>query len=253
MAAPLIAAGIMAGASLLGAGIQSYSQSKAAEKEREDRQAAAAQLLQQGQLTQAEYNAIVGQINQYYNSRPSLGSAGDINKYREAIANYNPEDYVADVGDFNDVYSKTKEDFINPYYSRIIGDTANTIQHSAAGAGLGRGTGAALNIAKGTAEKSDELYRTAMSDYQNDRNFAYQQFTDAIRNNQARLDALRSGTEYKMGLQGNLAQDYVNTQDARQSDLLKAQQDRLASKQAYDTAIVRTLLRRKYGRNLYKR
>jgi len=253
MAAPLIAAGIMAGASLLGAGIQSYSQSKAAEKEREDRQAAAAQLLQQGQLTQAEYNAIVGQINQYYNSRPSLGSAGDINKYREAIANYNPEDYVADVGDFNDVYSKTKEDFINPYYSRIIGDTANTIQHSAAGAGLGRGTGAALNIAKGTAEKSDELYRTAMQDYTQDRNFAYQQFTDAIRNNQARLDALRSGTEYKMGLQGNLAQDYVNTQDARQSDLLKAQQDRLASKQAYDTAIVRTLLRRKYGRNLYKR
>ena len=77
-----------------------------------------------------------------------------------------------------------------------------------------------------------------MSDYQNDRNFAYQQFTDAIKNNQARLNALRSGTEYKMGLQGNLAQDYVNTQDARQSDLLKAQQDRLASKQAYDTAIV---------------
>jgi type II secretory pathway pseudopilin PulG len=238
MAAPLIAAGIMAGASLLGAGIQSYSQSKAAEKEREDRQAAAAQLLQQGQLTQAEYNAIVGQINQYYNSRQSLGSAGDINKYREAIANYNPEDYVADVGDFNDVYSKNKEDFINPYYSRIIGDTANTIQHSAAGAGLGRGTGAALNIAKGTAEKSDELYRTAMQDYTQDRNFAYQQFTDAIKNNQARLNALRSGTEYKMGLQGNLAQDYINTQDARQSDLLKAQQDRLASKQAYDTAIV---------------
>ena len=238
MAAPLIAAGIMAGASLLGAGIQSYSQSKAAEKEREDRQAAAAQLLQQGQLTQAEYNAIVGQINQYYNSRPSLGSAGDINKYREAIANYNPEDYVADVGDFNDVYSKTKEDFINPYYSRIIGDTANTIQHSAAGAGLGRGTGAALNIAKGTAEKSDELYRTAMQDYTQDRDFAYQQFTDAIKNNQARLNALRSGQEYKMGLQGNLAQDYINTQDARQSDLLKAQQDRLNSKQAYDTAIV---------------
>lgn len=238
MAAPLIAAGIMAGASLLGAGIQSYSQSKAAEKEREDRQAAAAQLLQQGQLTQAEYNAIVGQINQYYNSRPSLGSAGDINKYREAIANYNPEDYVADVGDFNDVYSKTKEDFINPYYSRIIGDTANTIQHSAAGAGLGRGTGAALNIAKGTAEKSDELYRTAMQDYTQDRDFAYQQFTDAIKNNQARLNALRSGTEYKMGLQGNLAQDYINTQDAHQSDLLKAKQDRLASKQAYDTAIV---------------
>ena len=238
MAAPLIAAGIMAGASLIGAGIQSYSQSKAAEAEREAREQAAKQLRAQGQLTDNEYRQVIDSINAYYAQRKGISNAGDIDAYRNAIADYNPEDYVADVGDFNNVYSKTKEDFINPYYSRIIGDTANTIQHSAAGAGLGRGTGAALNIAKGTAEKSDELYRTAMSDYQNDRNFAYQQFTDAIKNNQARLNALRSGTEYKMGLQGNLAQDYVNTQDARQSDLLKAQQDRLASKQAYDTAIV---------------
>lgn len=242
MAAPLIAAGIMAGSSLLGAGIQAYSQSKAAEAEREAREKAAKQLLSQGQLTNSEYNQIIQSINDYYTNRQGLSKASDINDYRNAISDYNPEDYAADyaadVGDFNNVYSKTKEDFINPYYSRIIGDTANTIQHSAAGAGLGRGTGAALNIAKGTAEKSDELYRTAMQDYQNDRDFAYQQFTDAIKNNQARLNAIRSGTEYKMGLQGNLAQDYVNTQDARQSDLLKAQQDRLASKQAYDTAIV---------------
>lgn len=236
MAAPLIAAGIIAGASLLGAGIQSYSQSKAAEEEREAREKAAKQLLAQGQLTDNEYRQVINSINAYYNNRRSLGSVGDINAYRQAIADYNPEDYVADVGEFN--FDKTKEDYINPYYSRIIGDTANTIQHSAAGAGLGRGTGAALNIAKGTAEKSDELYRTAMMDYQDDRDFAYQQFTDAIKNNQARLNALRSGQEFKMGLQGNLAQDYINTQDARQSDLLKAQQDRLASKQAYDTAIV---------------
>lgn len=237
MAAPLIAAGIMAGASLLGAGIQSYSQSKAAEAEREAREQAAKQLRAQGQLTDNEYRQVIDSINTYYAQRKGISNAGDVDAYRNAIADYNPDNYVADVGNFNDVYSKTKEDFINPYYSRIIGDTANTIQHSAAGAGLGRGTGAALNIAKGTAEKSDELYRTAMMDYQDDRDFAYQQFTDAIKNNQARLNALRSGTEYKMGLQGNLAQDYVNTQDARQSDILKAQQDRLASRQAYDSAI----------------
>ena len=238
MAAPLIAAGIMAGASLLGAGIQSYSQSKAAEAEREAREQAAKQLRAQGQLTDNEYRQVIDSINAYYAQRKGLSNAGDVDAYRNAITQYNPEDYVADVGDFNSTYTKTKEDFINPYYSRIIGDTANTIQHSAAGAGLGRGTGAALNIAKGTAEKSDELYRTAMMDYQDDRDFAYQQFTDAIRNNQARLNALRSGQEYKLGLQGNLAQDYVSTQDAHQSDILKAQQDRLASRQAYDTAIV---------------
>jgi len=241
MAAPLIAAGIMAGASLLGAGIQSYSQSKAAEAEREAREQAAKQLRAQGQLTDNEYRQVIDSINTYYDQRKGISNAGDVDSYRQALADElgKPEDYyAADVGDFSKEYTKTKEDFINPYYSRIIGDTANTIQHSAAGAGLGRGTGAALNIAKGTAEKSDELYRTAMQDYTQDRNFAYQQFTDAIRNNQARLDAIRENNQYRIGLQGNLAQDYVNTQDARQSDLLKAQQDRLAYKQAYDTAIV---------------
>lgn len=236
MAAPLIAAGIIAGSSLIGSGIQSYYGNKAAEQERKDRKRAADQLRQQGQLTDNEYNQIINSIDSYYANRQGLGKASDINEYRQALADYNPEDYVSDVKDFN--FDKSKEDYINPYYSRIIGDTANTIQHSAAGAGLGRGTGAALNIAKGTAEKSDELYRTAMQDYNNDRDFAYQQFTDAIRNNQSRLNALREGTQYKMGLQGNLAQDYINTQDTRQADLIKAQQDRMAAKQAYDTAIV---------------
>lgn len=234
--APVIAAGIMAGTSLLGSALQSNAQSKAAEAERKARAEAAARLREQGQLTNAEYQRIISDINSYYDMRPSLGNQGDINAYRSAIAEYNPEDYAADVGEFK--FDKTKEDYLNPYYSRIIGDTANTIQHSAAGAGLGRGTGAALNIAKGTAEKSDELYRTAMQDYTQDRDFAYQQFTDAIRNNQNRLNAIREGKQYKLGLQGNLAQDYVNTLDARQSDLMKAQQDKLASKQAYDTAIV---------------
>lgn len=233
--APVIAAGIMAGTSLLGSALQSNAQSKAAEAERKARAEAAARLREQGQLTNAEYQRIISDINSYYDMRPSLGNQGDINAYRSAIAEYNPEDYAADVGEFK--FDKTKEDYLNPYYSRIIGDTANTIQHSAAGAGLGRGTGAALNIAKGTAEKSDELYRTAMQDYTQDRDFAYQQFTDAIRNNQNRLNAIREGKQYKLGLQGNLAQDYVNTLDARQSDLMKAQQDKLASKQAYDTAI----------------
>ena len=234
---PLIAAGIGAAATLGGAAISSYYSNKAAEAELEAKKAAANQMLQNGAITQTEYNHLYDQINAYYANRGSLGTAQDVNAYKQAIASYNPEDYVADVGNFNDEYTKTKEDFINPYYSRIIGDTANSIQHSAAGAGLGRGTGAALNIAKGVSEKSDELYRTAMQDYNTDRQFAYQQYQDRISNNQARLNALNSAAQYKIGLQGSLASDYYNTMDARQSDLMKAQQDKLNSKAAYDTAI----------------
>ena len=233
---PLIAAGVMAAGSIAGSAISSYYSNKAAEAEREDRKAAARTLQQQGALTQNEYNNIINEIDSYYNKRGSLGSAQDVNAYKQAIADYKPEDYAADVGDFS--YDKTKEDFLNPYYSRIIGDTANSIQHSAAGAGLGRGTGAALNIAKGVSEKSDELYRTALQDYNTDRNFAYKQYQDRIANNQARLNALNSATQYKMGLQGTLAQDYYNTMDSRQSDYLKAKQDQMSAKSAYDTAIV---------------
>ena len=94
-----------------------------------------------------------------------------------------------------------------------------------------------MNIAKGVAEKSDDLYRTAMQDYQNERNFQYQKYQDAIRNNQNYLNALREGNEYKIGLQGNLAQDYFNTQDSRMSDILKAQQDKMNAQQTYANAI----------------
>ena len=233
---PLIAAGAMAAGQLAGTAITNYYNDKAAQREADARTKAASQLYQQGKLTDNEYLKTIDSIQQFYDRRTGLGNAGDVNAYRQALSDYNPEDYAADVGEFS--YDKTKEDFLNPYYSRIIGDTANSIQHSAAGAGIGRGTGAALNIAKGTAEKSNELYNTALNEFNTDRDFAYKQYSDAIRNNQARLNALREGTQYKMGLQGDLAQDYINTQDQAFADQMKAQQDRMAAKQAYDTALV---------------
>ena len=234
---PLIVAGAIAGAAgqLGGAAIQGYYADKASEREADARKQAASQLRAQGQITEGQYNELINQINNYYNTRGSLGTQSDVNAYKQAIANYNPEDYAADVGEFN--YGKTKEDFINPYYSAIIGDTANQIQHTAAGAGLGRGTGAALNIAEGVAAKSDELYNTAMNQYNQDRQFEYQKYADAIQNNQNRLNALRTANEYKIGLQGNLAQDYYNTKDSRMSDVLQAQQDRMNAQVGYASAI----------------
>ena len=244
--APVLAAALIgAGASLASSGISAYSNYKSQEAQMKARQQAAAELRQQGQITDREYQKILNDIQSYYTNRGSLGTKDDVNQYKKAIEGYNPEDYAsidysnianADANG-NFVYDKTKEDFLNPYYGRIIGDTANQLQHTAAGAGIGRGTGAALNIAKGVSEKSDELYRTAMQDYQNERNFDYQKFQDAINNNWKQLNALRSGTEYKIGLEGNLAQDYYNTQDSRMSDILKAQQDKLNAQQTYASSI----------------
>ena len=196
---------------------------------------AKAELQRQQTQSANEYGKSQQQLEDYYANRKGIGSASDVNAYRAAIAGYDPNKYVPEETQFE--YDKSQEDFINPYYNKIIGDTAAQIQHSAAGAGLGRGTGAALGIAKGVAEKSDELYKTAADQFNSDRDFTYKTYSDAIANNRARLEALRSGDEFKLGLTGDLAKDYVNTQDERQSDLMKLNQDRMAANQAYGLAM----------------
>lgn len=236
MAWPIVAA-MAAGtiANLYSSHQQTEAQKEAAEKERQSRLASQAQLRAQGKLTQSQYEDTIKDINDYYDSRIGLGSKEDVNKFKSSIEGYDPNDYVYDFGDFN--YDKTKEDFLNPYYNQIISDVAQKAQGSAAGAGMGRSTFAAQNIARAVAQKEDELYKTALQEYNTDRSQAYKEYTDAIIRNQDRLNALREGNQYKMGLEGDLARDYINTQDQRQSDLMKANQDKLASKQAYDLSI----------------
>lgn len=215
---------------------QTEAQKEADENERQARLQAQAQLRAQGRITQSQYEDTIKDINDYYDSRIGLGTKEDVNKFKSSIDGYNPEDYVYDFGDFK--YDKTKEDFLNPYYNQIISDVAQKAQGSAAGAGMGRSTFAAQNIARAVAQKEDELYKTALNEYNTDRSQAYKEYAEAITRNQERLNALRAGTQYKMGLEGDLAKDYIDVQDQRQSDLMKANQDKLNAQREYDLSIV---------------
>ena len=215
---------------------QNKAQKEADENERQARLQAQAQLRAQGRITQSQYEDTIKDINDYYDSRIGLGSKEDVSKYKSSIEGYNPEDYVYDFGDFK--YGKTKEDFLNPYYNQIISDVAQKAQGSAAGAGMGRSTFAAQNIARAVAQKEDELYKTALNEYNTDRSQAYKEYAEAITRNQERLNALRAGDQYKMGLEGDLARDYIDVQDQRQSDLMKANQDKLNAQREYDLSIV---------------
>ena len=100
---PLIIAGAAAGLAgqLGGAAISGYYADKASEREANARKDAANRLLQEGQITDTQYQQLINQINQYYATRGSLGTKQDVNQYKQAIQGYNPEDYVADVGEFN--------------------------------------------------------------------------------------------------------------------------------------------------------
>lgn len=184
-----------------------------------------------------QYGQMMGDIQDFYDQRGSLGTEADANAYRAAIGGYDPNDYIYKRGEFGDTYNKTRDDFLNPNYDKIIGDTAATVQHTAAGAGLGRGSGAATSIADAVVKKNEELYNDAQRAYEADRDFAYKSYSDYAQAMQDALNQKRAATESKIALQGNLAQDYYNTMDNRQADLLKLQQDRMATLANYDAAI----------------
>lgn len=178
-------------------------------------------------------------IGDYYDQRGSLGTAADTEAYRKLVSGYKPEDYVLDLNDPDNqfTYTKTRDDFLNPYMKTIIGDEVAQVQHSAAGAGIGRGSGAAQAIAKAVAERENELYKEAQQEFKDDRNFAYDKYSDYIRNMQENLNQKRAAMDTKISMQGNLANDYYNVMDARQADLIKAQQDKMATAAQYSTAM----------------
>lgn len=230
MVPALIAAGV--GLAQLGGNLYSSY----ADREQKDK---AAKALQNSMAaSNLEYDRMMGDIKDYYAKRGSLGNYEDAMGYKQSVANYDPNNFVYTPDKtFDETFTKTRDDFINPYYSQIIGDMTDQVQHSAAGAGLGRGSGAAAAIAKAVAEKDNELYKEAQQMYQDERNFEYTKYNDAIKNAQERLNQLRAATDTKITMQGNLANDYYSAMDAQQADLLKARQDKLGTAATYSSAM----------------
>lgn len=229
MPIPAIIAGGIAAGNLI-------SNLYSADKEEQSRKEGRSYLQKQAQEANKYYDTMIGDIEDYYKNRGSLGTAQDVADYRAAISGYDPNSFVYTPGEFS--YDKTREDFLNPYYEQIIGDTANRVQHTAAGAGLGRGSGAAEAIATAVAEKNNELFKEAQQEYKDDRNFAYSQYNDYIRNMNDALAQKRAATDTKLTMQGNLAQDYYGVMDAAQADRIKAQQDKMQTGTTYSTAMM---------------
>lgn len=229
---PVAAAAIMAGASLLGNQLNSAAQQEAKEEGRAYLRGAQSQ-------ANSAYSNIINGIGSYYDKRGSLGNASDADAYRQLIAGYSPDEYTYMPGKFNaeDYGVGSRQDYVNPYYQQIIDDTAAQVQHSAAGAGVGRGSGAAQAIATEVAQKNNDLWKEANQEYKDERNFAYDQYSDYIKNMQNALTQRQNAMNTKLTLQGNLANDYYSVMDAQQSDKLKALQDQIATNSTYSTAM----------------
>ena len=164
-------------------------------------------------------------IDAYYADPESfLGTQEDVDAYRNALNSYKAEDYVYNFDPFS--YNKNVDDFVTPYYDKIIDETTSKVQHSAAGAGVGRGTGAANAIASAAAEKEDELYKTALQQYNTDRAQTYSEWSGNIDKMQQKLNQLKAARDTQLNNLGTLATDYTNTRKQQFEDQINAQQQR---------------------------
>ena len=167
----------------------------------------------------------------YYSDPESfLGTQEDIAAYKKAIQDYKPEDYVYSFDKFSfadkNGREKTVEDYVTPYYDQIIQDTTDRVQHSAAGGGVGRGTGAANAIATAAAEKNDELYKTALQQYNTDRAQSYTEWAGNIDKMQSRLNQLKAAKDTQLNNLGTLANDYTTNRRQQYEDEIAAKQAR---------------------------
>lgn len=206
-----------------------------AEEDRKKKQEILEDAAKQFNLDMSEVESLMSEY--YSNPDAFLGTQEDVQAYRDAVKSYNPSDYIygydADTGEFDESkynfgnsYKKTVDDFINPYYDKIIADTTAGVQHSAAGAGLGRGTGAAQAIATAQAQKEDELFKTALQQYNTDRAQSYTEWSGNLQRMQDRLNQLKSANDTKLQMQNNLASDYTNQMQNKYSDMIAQKQNR---------------------------
>lgn len=188
-------------------------------------------------VSQAELKSAV---NEWYKTHESTGRASDVTNYRNLVDNYNGNefvysDYDSDGDGINDSlkefeYGKNVDEFYAPNRDAIIQKTSDQLQHTAAGAGIGRGTGAANQIATGVANKNEELYRDALNAFNSDRQFAYNIWNQNIQNQQNRLNQLKSAKDTQLSLYGNLAQDYQDWEQGKFQTNLDLDRDAAAQK-----------------------
>lgn len=223
MAAPVIAAGIGALASL---GTAAYSasqskkesdrQAKQAEKELAVREAAKKKAGEYISSWETEADRILDEAER---GTVSLSSPDAVSRYQALRDSYDPYAFAPEYEQF-DKSKYNVEDYLNPQREAILQDVAKGIQHTAAGAGLGHSSGAISAITRGIVDKDESLYDKAYERMLGERNFDYGAYTDYINQQQQRLNTIQQGLQTQMeGLRGDILFDQQQ-QDAQLANRL---------------------------------
>lgn len=238
MAAPIadIIEGAVKGTADIGFGVYDrYKQAEAARK-------AERRVENVVNKTASDYDRMLDMLIKWRQDQTKTTTPEMVSEYSRLIENFDPSEYTADIKkfEFTDEQGNplTREDFLAKNRDQILQSVTDRIQHSAAGAGLGRGTGAALGIAEGVAAKDEELQRLANEEYRADRQQAYSEWSDYIDKMQRKLDAERAGTESRISMLGGAIGQQQQQESDYMADLLALLENKRATINQANLALV---------------
>lgn len=214
--------------SLAGSGLQANAANRATraqERMQRERAQRIAEAADYADMTYDEARDIIEQnrAGQYQYATPEMAA-----EYTSAIQGFDPNKFVYDFDEFS--FDKTRDDYVTPYMDDILSQVEARVQGTAAGAGLGRGTGTAEAIASADAEKMNELYQQANQQYQQDKQFAYQTYSDYIKNMQSKYNTLANLTSEKIKLTGGALEHDEKQQSDYMADVLGVLGDKAQSR-----------------------
>lgn len=223
--------GAVAGGAIgLAAGL--FGEYEAASNESEKRKV----LEKASQLLNASTSELQSLVNQWYKDNPSIGSRQDVETYSKLTHDYDPNEFVYDFEDFDEQFDVN--DYYAPNREALIEKTGDAVQARAAGAGIGRGTGAANQIATAVADKNESLYKDALDAMNQDRQFAYNLWNAKIQHGQNRLTQLKNAKDTQLQLYGGLAEDFQNWNQSRLQQQVDLDQQRMNNQLALTLASI---------------
>ena len=191
---------------------------------------------------ESDYDKMVELLEGYREGQDRFVTPEMKRKYREMLSEYDPNAYIYDFDkfQFTDENGKplTREDFLAENKDAMIADIETALSHSAAGAGLGRGSGTGRAIAQGVADKSLELQRLANQEYQQEKQSAYNEWSDYIDKMQAKMGMQEAGYRQQMGLIGGEMERERGEESDYMADLLSLLQGKSANKTQADMALL---------------
>lgn len=186
--------------------------------------------------TGASYNRIKMMYDDFYeNYQPggtqqdAIDAAAKIRDWDDTFAARLEESGLSDPESIEFPYDNTVEDFLNPYMGNVIDASNAKILHSAAGAALGRSTGAAKSISENTAKEYDNIYKTALDAYQTDRSQTYNEWQGYINNMTNRLNTILENDRWGIERQQQLGDQFLDWQAQKVQNQADLEKDRVAA------------------------